>query len=208
MRRIVAYALAPMCLALGALAACSSGATARPSAPGSPANSTPAGGSAHAISFAEKAGGLTRDHAGETINQGLLQGLNTTAAMSKYGVGKLKGAIYGPPYAADPHELIKIGPGQFVVAAATVRLDDPKTALRDMLKDSTSTGSGGTLTDTDPGPLGGSASCLSLTSGGLKVNACYWADRTSFGSVTSFAKDVTQTAEQMRKIRTDIERQT
>jgi len=62
------------------------------------------------------------------------------------------------------------------------------------------------VTDTDPGPLGGAASCLSLSSGGLKLNACYWAHRTTFGSATILTKNVGQTAEQMRKIRADIEK--
>jgi hypothetical protein len=213
MRRI-AYGLTVAGLVLGSLTACDGGGggpiakpgtSDPPTATGTP-NGTPNGTGARTISFGEQAGGLTRDHAGETTNQALLQSLNTTPAMTKYGVGKLQGALYGPHHASDPGQLIKIGPGQFLVAAAGGRLDEPRTALSDILKDSTGTTAGGTVTDTDPGPLGGAASCLSLRSGGLKVNTCYWADRTTFGSVTSLTKNVGQTAEQLRKIRADIEK--
>jgi hypothetical protein len=202
--RGIAYGLTAAGLALGSLAACGGDGGAAATTPGAPGTEADAG--TRTISFGERAGGLTRDHAGETANQALLEGLTTTPAMNRHGVGRLRGALYGPHVAADSGQLIKVGPEQFLVAAADGAPGDPRAALRDILGRSTGTQAGGTLTDTDPGPLGGAASCLSLPADGLTVNACYWADSSTFGSVTSFAKDVTRTAEQMRKIRIDVER--
>ncbi|WP_146087428.1 hypothetical protein [Thermomonospora echinospora] len=127
--------------------------------------------------------------------------------LPEYQTSGAAGAIYGT--APPPPRTVALGDDQVVVAGANGKFADPKAAIAVFQKSAR-----GTLTDpadapvteVDPGPLGGSASCIELPtlSEDQKFTACYWADATTAGMAGMKGKSPQEVAGFMRRARQEV----
>jgi hypothetical protein len=127
--------------------------------------------------------------------------------LPEYRTSGAAGAIYGTP--PPPPRTVGMGDEQVVVAGANGEFADPKAAIKtfqESARGALTSPSEAPVTDVDPGPLGGAASCVQVPtlSDDVKFTACYWADATTAGMVGMKGKPPETVAGFMRKARQEV----
>jgi hypothetical protein len=158
--------------------------------------------------LAETVAGLPRDP--ESEGEGRLvvfANRRVFENLSDYQTTGAAGALYGTP--PPPPRAVAMGDDQIVVAGASGRFADPRAAIKELqaaARGALTDPAEAPVTEVDPGPLGGAASCVQLPtlSDDAKFTACYWADATTAGMVGMKAKPPETVAELMRKARQDV----
>jgi hypothetical protein len=113
------------------------------------------------------------------------------------GATNTVGALYGTPAERD----------LVIIAAVEAPIASPKREL-----DGTFLGAGvgglkvTGITEVEPGPLGGEASCGKTESAGVDMAFCAWADEGSVGWIMWYFKSVKQVSTQFAKLRGEIEK--
>ncbi|MEU7902130.1 hypothetical protein [Actinoplanes sp. NPDC049118] len=134
----------------------------------------------------------------KTTNPGLqdsVEGLDGQMAQIPGATGSV-GAVYGDPVEQD---LVMVAAASSINGSAQSRFDDFTSGLS----------AGGinidTMTDTDPGPLGGIAKCGDSDTAGVPMAVCVWSDNGSVGMITMMFKKKADLEKEFVAMRGEIE---
>jgi serine/threonine protein kinase len=173
------------------------GASQSPSPPGG----SPLGSGRHDVVAADTAGGWPRDSAGERELASTINSQKNTLRNATGGrLTKVVSGFYRDTRASSSSGL----PAGVIFLGGTGPLGDPAAFVSSFRGAASSSG---TVTEVDPGVRGGRAVCAKANSGSTSIAFCAWATTDSFGEIVSTTpgKSVSSVANQMRRMRPDLE---
>jgi predicted Ser/Thr protein kinase len=178
-------------------AAGSTGASQSPSPPGG----SPLSSGRHDVVAADTAGGWPRDSAGERELASTINSQKNTLRNATGGrLTKVVSGFYKDTRASSSSGL----PAGVIFLGGTGPLGDPAAFVSSFRGAASSSG---TVTEVNPGVGGGRAVCAEANSGSTSIAFCAWATTDSFGEIVSTtpSKSVSSVANQMRRMRPDLE---